>query len=63
MILDSFDGGVFRKRGHGRLACFVIFDHVDGGFESLFMNGGGERGGLFESDENSDIEELVFVDT
>ena len=42
---------------------FVVLDHVDGGLQCLVMDSRGEGGQLVESEENPDVQELVFRHT
>ena len=61
-VLDRFDGGVIRKRDDSGMTRLVELDHVDGGFESLFVDGWRERRGVVEADEDANVEKLIFGD-
>lgn len=51
------------KGGHGGLTGLVVFNHVDGCFETLLVHRRGEGGRVIEANEDTDIEEILFGDS
>lgn len=48
--------------GYGCLTGFVVFNHVDGCFQTLLVHRRGEGGRVIEADKDADIEEILFGD-
>ena len=51
---------MFGESGHGGVSRLIVFDHVDCGFECLFMDSWWERWRVIKANENTNVEELIF---
>ena len=61
-VLGSFNGRMITKGGHRCLTGFIIFNHIDSCFEALLVHRRWEGGRVIEANENTDIEEILFID-
>lgn len=62
-VLRRFDTVVLCKRGHGGVSRLVILDHVNRGFQCLVVHGRRKGWRVIKPDQDSNVEELVFVDS